>query len=455
MLVPFVIFILSIVLYIIAPLKYDYMFCTLCFALCLFDVFIILKSDLKKFGFFSFNTIFFFSFVFVSFIFPVMVYPTSEMLGIMSLIDTHVISKATALCQVAFSCYCLFYKIAANKYKKCLNQPLYKLPIRHNLIQKRIYLFALLAFVILIVKNISQNGFVEFTEAPYIVELYEVAFAFILITNCSSVGKMSTLHFYNLNKFPLLTASVICVVFFIIGDRGPVIIIGLTILSVYWMYVRRIRLIKLLPLLFIAVLTMFALRITRATDESLSSGGLSSFVDAASSSISGTSFIFLFSDLIYICRELYFGFEETMRNGLFHPGKIFILPFTPFPFLPTFLSDFLLGIPFDQLHSGTELNTYLSVQYGEKTSFGTHCVIDIFMSWGIIGVISFFSVFGYLMALFTYKKNKSLYIQICFVIAMYLSLYTPRDQIYAMIRPMSYGLFFVWLSYGKLLKNRL
>ena len=35
MLVPFVIFILSIVLYIIAPLKYDYMFCTLCFALCL------------------------------------------------------------------------------------------------------------------------------------------------------------------------------------------------------------------------------------------------------------------------------------------------------------------------------------------------------------------------------------------------------------------------------------
>ena len=38
---------------------------------------------------------------------------------------------------------------------------------------------------------------------------------------------------------------------------------------------------------------------------------------------------------------------------------------------------------------------------------------------------------------------------------MYFSLYTPLDQIYAMIRPMSYGLFFVWLSYGKLLKNRL
>ena len=190
MLVPFVIFILSIVLYIIAPLKYDYMFCTLCFALCLFDVYIILKSDLKKFGFFSFNTIFFFSFVFVSFIFPVIVYPTSEMLGIMSLIDTHVISKATALCQVAFSCYCLFYKIAANKYKKCLNQPLYKLPIRHNLTQKRIYLFALLAFVILIVKNISKNGFVEFTEAQYIVELYDIALAFILKNNCSNIKKI-------------------------------------------------------------------------------------------------------------------------------------------------------------------------------------------------------------------------------------------------------------------------
>lgn len=442
-----ILILISLLLYFFAPMRYDYNFCLVCFLIGLVQILYIMKDDWKMFGFLNFNTIFFFSFVFVSFVFPVFVFPiTTEFYGIMGLINTNVISKATALCLVALTCYCVYYQKAAKKYSKYAYNKLLVEDISTS-VPNKIYLLSFSALLLQLVFNIATRGWEEITSQPYIISIYEVALPFVLISNCATLGKMNLRKFINKNIFVLLSTLCICMIHIILGDRGLVIICGMSILVTYWMYVGRISLVKLLPLLFVGVLLMYALRLTRGTDDSISSAGVSEFISVANQGISGTGFIFLFSDLIYICRELYFGFERTMQFGLFHPEKIFVIPFTPFPFLPTIISDLFIGIPFDKLHSGVQLNTFMATNFGESTSFGTHCVIDIFMSWGIIGVVFSFSLFGFLMGSISYKKENNLYYKMFFVIIMCLALYIPRDQIYAMIRPMAYAAFFVWILY--------
>lgn len=441
-----IILITSLLLYFYAPMQYNYEFCYACFILGIVDVIITLKNDLKNFGFLNFNTIFFFSFIFVSFVFPIFVYPFSLMQGIMGLINVNVISKATALCLVALACYCMFYSRAAHRYKRTIYQDLFKLP-RISRIPRIIYSLSLLLLSLLLVTNIVLHGWEDITSFPFIVELYEVALPFLIVCNCASYGKMSLNSFIRVNLYPLVSASIICIIYIVLGDRGPVMVCGLSILITYWMYVGRISVAKLLPLMFIAVLLMYALRLTRGTDESISNIGVSGFVAVAGEGISGTSFIYLFSDLIYICRELYFGFERTITMGLFYPERIFILPFTPFPFIPSLLSELFIGVPYDKLHTGLELNSYMMSTFGERTSFGIHCVIDIFMSWGILGVLIFFSVFGHWMGKISYKNECNLYYRVFYIVMFSLALYTPRNFIYAMIRPMAYAAFFVWITF--------
>lgn len=446
-----IILITSLFLYFYAPMQYNYEFCCACFILGIIDVVLILKNDFKNFGFLNFNTIFLFSFMFVSFIFPVFVYPFSSMQGIMGLININVISKATALCLVALSCYCMFYSRAAHRYRRSLYLDLFRLP-RANGTPRKIYTLSLFFLSLLLATNIVSSGWEEITSFPFIVELYEVALPFLLVCNCASYGKMTLNSFIRVNMYPLVSAAIICLIYIVLGDRGPVMICAMAILITFWMYVGRISLAKLLPLMFVAVLLMYALRITRGTDNSISNIGVSGFVNVASEGISGTGFIFLFSDLIFICRELYFGFERTMIHGLFYPERIFILPFTPFPFIPSLLSEIFIGIPYDKLHTGLELNSYMMSTFGEVTSFGIHCVIDIFMSWGIFGVLIFFSVFGHWMGKISYKKDCNLYYKMFFIVMISLALYTPRSFIYAMIRPMAYAAFFVWITF-KNMKN--
>lgn len=78
--IKYVLLLISLLMYYVAPMKYDYNFCLLCFIIGLLQILYILKSDWKTFGFLCFNTIFFFSFV--SFVFPVFVFPiTTEFYG--------------------------------------------------------------------------------------------------------------------------------------------------------------------------------------------------------------------------------------------------------------------------------------------------------------------------------------------------------------------------------------
>lgn len=445
-------FVASILIYLFAPMSYSYNYCLTCFVIALIEIYFLIKNDLRRYGLLNFNTFFLFSFFFVSFVFPVLVMPIINMEGIMGVINEKVITKATALCLLGLCTYGLAYSLGIKKNARFDNKPRLEMQVKKSRLPLAIFFLSFLALLSTIVKNLITVGWVEITDQTYVIEIFEVSYAFCLVNNSAYLRRRTFICFVKENITPFLCVSLICLMFLIIGDRGLIIICGLTTLVVYWNSVRRIRLAWLLGMFVIGVLLMFALRETRMTDSSLSEGGVGSFIASADEAISGTGLIFMFSDFIFICRELYFGFDYYLQNSLFYPEKIFILPFTPFPFFPTIISETFLGVGYDELHTGMKLNQYVRSISGYSGNFGCHCVIDLFMCWGVLGVLIGFALLGYFVAKISCRRNNSLLNQMFFVIAFYLSLYMARDQIHAIIRPLAYAAFFIWLSYGNKLK---
>lgn len=447
-----ILFVVSILIYLFAPMAYSYNYCLTCFIIALLDIYFLVKNDLTRYGLLNFNNFFLFSFFFVSFVFPVLVMPIIGMQGIMGAINEKVITKATALCLLGLCSYGLAYSIGVKRNAKFDMMPRLEIKVKKSRLPITIFFLSFLALLSIIVKNLVTVGWVEITEQTYVIEIFEVSYAFCLVNNSAYLKRRTLICFVKENIIPFISVSLVCLMFLIIGDRGLIIICGLTTLVVYWNSVGRIRMTWLLGMFVIGVLLMFALRETRMTDSSLSEGGVGSFIASADEAISGTGILFMFSDFIFICRELYFGFEYSLQNGLFYPEKIFILPFTPFPFFPTILSETFFGVGYDELHTGMRLNQYVLSTTGYTGNFGCHCVIDLFMCWGVFGVLIGFSLLGYFVAKISCRRNNSLLNQMFFVIAFYLSLYMPRDQIHAIIRPLAYAAFFIWLTYGNKLK---
>ena len=85
-------------------------------------------------------------------------------------------------------------------------------------------------------------------------------------------------------------------------------------------------------------------------------------------------------------------------------------------------------------------------------NFGNHCVIDIYMMWGMLGVLIIFYVFGYAMASCYNKIFENILFASLFVLLVSRAIYVPRNMVLSLIRPAVYVWFFVWLA-GSQMRN--
>ena len=97
-----IIVLLSLILYAFSPNKYDYPYLLLIFALFVFSGFISIKDQIKTKEFISFNVLFVISFFLTSFAYPIFIKPIGIDIWLSNIINENVITKSTALCQIAF-----------------------------------------------------------------------------------------------------------------------------------------------------------------------------------------------------------------------------------------------------------------------------------------------------------------------------------------------------------------
>jgi len=454
--------ILSVFLYLISPNKVDQFIIYTEFIFFVITSAKLLRDDIRAKNWFSFNIIFSFAFFLTSYCFPVVI------LGASSLYDSFVelstysfnyinfdyITKATGICTISYCVYCIAYSIGKNKYSiASSNQPEIKLSIPYGKCVKILIYVFVLEIGDIFYCVLSGGGSYDFNSFPFIFDIYPVIFAITLVSGLERVCMpKSPLGFYRSFKMPLLLSGAVVLLFLFFGERGNAITLVLITLAFYTFYYKRISLRFLLLFSAIGVVLLFAIRETRNKDTAMARGGISGFVNASSESISGLSPLLLFSDLIGATQELCYGYETTQIDGLSYPSQIVLLPFYPFPKLPTLMSHLLYGKEPGELVGASILNEKMSSM--TESAFGSHIVVDIYMRWGLLGIFIAFYAFGSIVALFYINRYENCQKAVMFLLIMGMSLYISRSSITDLIRPMAYTYFFVSIFSMKPIKKR-
>ena len=433
--------ILSLALYIYAPNGVDSVFQIICFLVFLVQAIFVLKDDIRKEGILNFNILFLFSFFMVTYAFPLFLIGVTmaQREGIEAFIDFNVSCKCSALCTLAISIYFLSYKRKRNTILDFSTIVKTGQLRWSNIIF--IFLFVSLLYVTMdYVRNIGGIS----VSTGYWYALFLACLPIVLLYNTQRSRARSVFHFVKCNLHVLLCTILLMFLYFVIGDRGLVIICAIIICAVYHIMVKRIHPSLFLIGIIVGSMLMYAVRETRTTDSALSTGSTGSFVDDAGNSLEAASILTVFSDLTGIHRELYLGYKYVEINGLVEPAQIIIVPFYPLPLFPNMMSQMMFGKTMNEIKPGLLLNDYMA--YSGHGHFGIHCVIDVYMRWGALGVIAAFYLWGYLVAsIYASRKKNTLGIAL-YVMLLSCAISIPRQPILDLLRTFSYVIFIAWIA---------
>ena len=103
------------------------------------------------------------------------------------------------------------------------------------------------------------------------------------------------------------------------------------------------------------------------------------------------------------------------------------------------------------MDTGSELNKYLR---HVETHFGNHPAGDLFMSFGLIGVIVFSYFFGLVVSYYEKRMYSNVYTACAFIVLMSWSLYLSRASVLSIIRPLGYVYIFGYFIFSVSTKIR-
>lgn len=439
-----------------APKTYDETIIILDLAVFLIGTINLLKNSNNEFNIISFNVIFLLSFFFCTYSYALFVIGAGVefSMTVFGYTDFSYITKAVSLSTIAITFYFIAYSYPHKKRNKnSISDTVFTSKL--NTIGKIRFLLAIsVVGNALYFMAIQGNESAAITSAAFLPELYKVFLIVYLLLNKSSFDndKLKIRAFYNRNKWAIVESLFICLLYILVGDRGLLISIVFIYLGVYSFFYKKIKVAQFAVLAVVGAVFLFAIRVTRASDSSFTSGGISAVASTTQESLSGKSAVLVFSDLMSASCELCLGYEYVDKNGFQYPGKAVLIPFQPIPFLPSIVARLLWDkVPYD-MAAGSILNDYIEKTYGYSSSLGNHIVADLYMHWGVLGVILFIALFGRFISYLDRNKYSTLFHASAFIFAISYALYLPRDSVFTLIRPV----FFIWLvdRYFKLTKGK-
>lgn len=394
-----VLYIIILLSYIFAPREYSWSFCVCMLAIfCFIFLKIIVKT--RNYKIFSYATLFFATLFFVNFAYPVFIYPTDPtfILQFRYSFSPEYINRGTVLCVVAFAAFAEGF----SRDRKIIHGREYSININA-------YNFFLALACLVFLYNVyiiyPQIGTVIYGDAKLPFQggaLLNLLLCVLLTINSYRNGRSiydHPLHFLKVNWFILLLAALYSILILMLGSREYALTLFLLVAFVFSNFVRPIRLKTLLPLLLIGVISMYYVsQIRNASGETYASSGLLKNRDYQDSRVSG--YWNMFTDLMVNNRNLYVGMQYVDDDNRGYTYGYHYIPtlFAPVPFLPDFVSRTFLGEPAVKFTSQEMLTDYTRTDLGHSDldyELGSNCVVDVYMAFGVIGVIVLFGLLGY------------------------------------------------------------
>ncbi len=446
----YVLIVLSFGLFLLAPEGYTLSFCIACTIVYLFMFFLTLSKEISDKTFFSFNLLFWISMFFTTYFVPLFILPS----GLRSSLDFYA-NKCSAMVVFAMSLYYAGWSSAYTKKRmkgyaeKCSIIVSKKVVKTLNMFSVLVTLLYIYQFVVFLRSSSIEDNDIGLGFTYTLIQ--SVLCVSLIVSTVYNSNHVKSLSSYLANNSILLSCYIIIIITSVlIGDRTMPIYLSLCMMGGYIVYIKRISLFAQWALIVVAASVMITIGKTRMTDSSFREGGLSSIGSTTVKTISDTeAAIDLFSDFVPATSALYacVDWRERNNNQLFYPLKILKIPFAPIPYIPTLMSRAIWGVENSEMSSATltsrHFNEHVTTING---GLGTHGVGDIYVSWGVIGLIVVFFFFGVILGTSQRELYDNIYWSLTYFAFLSNALYIPRASILDNYRAIMFEFIFIWLA---------
>ena len=431
-------FIESVFLFLLAPRYYQYEFNLFCMFQYLVSSFLFLRAK-KKQNYFDFDMIFMFTFFFVMFFYPVFMFESdpTKYFAFKYEFNENVISRATALSLLGMQAYflgSLTYMQKDRENKKVVSQ---KQDGITSLSIISLGTFVLFIFFGGYAKLAGEYSGQEVEASGVAAYLYVFFPVFLLCAIAFQFNKFFSfdkekLQFKKINKMLLLCFLLILGMLIIAGSRTIPLQLVLVCGGLFTMFYKQISFIKFLPLVIIGVLLMFAVNVMRGGG----TGGVSELADVV-------------MDLIICNRNTYMAVDYVDVNGITY-GKSMLSPvLSSIPFLQNIVFTLFSINPSDA--GSAVFFTKLTLGEGSSLGLGTNIIADLYLSFGMFGVMFCMFLLGRYISKFIFLAKKNIYALVFYSVMMSYSVFIVRAEFFYFIRYLVWCLFTVFLM--KLLQN--
>jgi oligosaccharide repeat unit polymerase len=276
------------------------------------------------------------------------------------------------------------------------------------------------------------------STAGYATLIFEGCVYSILIINCRNLlikrhTKLSFINYVMVQKRAAALLALYLPTMIIIGDRGPVIYLGLGFFFGF-IYVtkKKISIVTLLVLMTVTTVSLTIIGLARRMDKGADFSNKVSGAMDNTLSFYPTSFSNNTKELASSVRTLHMAVSNVPEpfphfNGLFFIQDAMLL-------VPSLRNVFtkVSDIP-QEFTSSSQFLTVLSQGGKSGWGVGTSCIADTYLDFGVYGVVIIYILFGFFtrrMEVIAFSKDMcSIYVLICIFLVFSFCVYIPRSTI--------------------------
>jgi len=404
----------SIVLYIIRPHEVSMVFTYFCFANFLLSIYFYYRLKAKK-NFLDFDTIFILLYAVIGFAYSVFIYNENEpfLIAFSLSFDTNFIPTGSILFVIGIQAY--FWGSIAVKEKMMRVEPM------DGTTLKPVNNTVLSAIVILLSFGFVLSGGVQYYRSIYlynntasetglILQLMSLLLSFSVTAIATEFYNKLIDKSYRLNPVLVVAISIIIILMLYAGNRTLASQLALPILGLYTMYFKDIGKLKIFIFAILATLGMWMIQFSRvgAQVESVENGAE------------------LIRDLTIPTRSTYSCMEYIEQNGYTYGKNMLGGIIGAVPSLERLLVQ-LFGLDSRSIGSA-EVLTDFTLGPDPFVGLGTNVIADLFLSFGLPGVLFFMFLLGYFVNLNHYRaKMKHYYSIIIYASMMSFSVFLVRS----------------------------
>ncbi len=432
--------ILSLILYSYAPPnQYSFLYCTVLFVSLLANALYLFIKD-YKIEILGYNSIFSLSIILVTYIYPLFIYQISPNFSLFGYAyNERVITKASAMVNLAYAMYvCGYMYILRRDLRNNLIQARQSFQFRKLIADHQLPLFtkiALFLFLLIIVAGglsffQSQYGGDKSEQAGGLFRLIWVLFQTFCIL----------LTIINLHFDKKVTYAIICaimLILMIVGTRTlPLCVI---IVMMYAICLKKNYTIKRIAAIGVIAFVLFSivgrLRL-----------GNTDLSDVAASDIGVWAY---FEDFIVCTRNQYVIYDYVQHNGTTHgiSSLGYILAVIPF-------AQSIVGMLFGLTDADMRSEAMTTKWEGTDVGLGTHIVGDVYLAFGLSGVILLFYMIGYVVA----KSRRYMFMgnwkgTIIYLVLLSGSMFMCRSSFFYSLKNIVWSLIIISLFSGAVKKK--